>query len=66
MAFFVIVAWQLIEKGSTLWKTGELTETLKIIYYPFIYAVAFGCAVLTLVCLGDLIKMLFPGKEGGR
>ncbi len=66
IAFFVIVAWQLIVKGNTLWKTGELTETLKIIYYPFIYAVAFGCTVLTLVCLGDLIKTLFPGREGGR
>ena len=66
MAFFVIVTWQLIVKGNTLWRTGELTETLKIIYYPFIYAVAFGCAVLTFVCFGDFLKALFPGKDGGR
>lgn len=66
MVFFAIVAWQLAEKGTTLWKTGELTETLKIIYYPFIYAAATGCAVLALVCLSDLIGIFFPGKEGGR
>jgi len=66
MAFFIIVTWQLIVKGNTLWRTGELTETLKIIYYPFIYAAAFGCAVLALVCLGDLLKALFHGKESGR
>ena len=66
MAFFVIVTWQLIVKGNTLWRTGELTETLKIIYYPFIYAVAFGCAVLTFVCFGDLLNALFPRKDGGR
>jgi len=66
MAFFVIVTWQLVVKGNILWKTGELTETLKIIYHPYIYAVAFGCAVLTLVCFGDLLRVLFPGKDGDR
>jgi len=66
MVFFIIVTWQLVVKGNVLWRTGELTETLKIIYYPFIYAVAFGCAVLTLVCFGDLLKELFPGKDGGK
>ncbi|MFH1976052.1 MAG: TRAP transporter small permease [Pseudomonadota bacterium] len=66
MAFFIIVTWQLAVKGNTLWRTGELTETLKIIYYPFIYAVAFGCAVLALVCFGDLLRVLFPGKDGGK
>jgi len=66
MAFFIIVTWQLVVKAITLWKTGELTETLKIIYYPFIYAVALGCAVLTLVCFGDLLRVLFPGKDGGK
>jgi len=66
MAFFIIVTWQLAVKGITLWKTGELTETLKIIYYPFIYAVAFGCAVLALVCFGDLLSAFFPGKDGGK
>jgi len=66
MAFFMIVTWQLAVKGINLWRTGELTETLKIIYYPFIYAVAFGCAVLALVCFGNLLRALFPGKDGDR
>jgi TRAP-type C4-dicarboxylate transport system permease small subunit len=66
MAFFIIVTWQLAVKGNTLSRTGELTETLKIIYYPFIYAVALGCAVITLVCFGDLLRTLFPGKDGGK
>lgn len=65
-AFFIIVTWQLAVKAITLWKTGELTETLNIIYYPFIYAVAFGCAVLALVCFGDLLRALFSGKDGGK
>ncbi len=42
LAFFVVAAWQIAVKATTLWKTGEVTETLRIIYYPFTYAVAAG------------------------
>jgi len=63
MSFFAFVTWQITKYGTTLWKTGEMTETLRIIYYPFTYAVAFGCAALSLVFLADLLKLLFPEKE---
>jgi TRAP-type C4-dicarboxylate transport system permease small subunit len=63
MVFFAIVAWQISRYGTTLWQTGEVTETLRIIYYPFTYGVALGCAVLSLVFLTDLMKSLSPGKE---
>ncbi|QTA78607.1 TRAP transporter small membrane protein DctQ domain-containing protein [Desulfonema limicola] len=59
MAFFAVMAWQLFEKGSILFKTGEVTETLRIIYYPFTYGTALGCGFLALVFLGDLIKIIF-------
>jgi len=61
--FFGIAAWQIAMKATTLMKTGEVTETLRIIYYPFTYAVAFGCLVLALVMLTDLLKNLIPPKE---
>jgi len=56
--FFALVAWQMAEKAATLWRTGEVTETLRIIYYPITYGVAFGCAVLGLVFLADLARAL--------
>jgi TRAP-type C4-dicarboxylate transport system permease small subunit len=62
--FFGIAAWQIAVKATTLMNTGEVTETLRIIYYPFTYAVAFGCLVLALVMLTDLLKSLIPQKEG--
>jgi TRAP-type C4-dicarboxylate transport system permease small subunit len=62
--FFSIAAWQIAVKANTLMDTGEVTETLRIIYYPFTYAVAFGCLVLALVMLTDLLKSLIPQKEG--
>lgn len=61
--FFGIAAWQIAVKATTLRTTGEITETLRIIYYPFTYAVAFGCGVLALVMLTDLLKSLIPQKE---
>ena len=62
MAFFAITGWQITKRATTLWRTGEITETLRIIFYPFTYAVAFGCFVLTLVLLVDFLKALNQGK----
>lgn len=55
-AFFAIVAWQLADKAAVLHETGEVTETLRMAYYPFTYAVAAGCAVLAVVFLAELVK----------
>jgi TRAP-type C4-dicarboxylate transport system permease small subunit len=63
MVFFAIVGWRIALYATTLWKTGEITETLRIIYYPFTYGVSLGCFVLSLVLLVDLLKLFFAGKE---
>lgn len=62
--FFSIAGWQIAVKATTLMDTGEVTETLRIIYYPFTYAVAFGCLVLALAMLTDLLKSMVPQKDG--
>jgi TRAP-type C4-dicarboxylate transport system permease small subunit len=64
MGFFAVVAWQISRYGITLLKTGEVTETLRIIYYPFTFGVALGCATLSLVFLTDLLKSVVPMKAG--
>lgn len=61
--FFGIAAWQISIKAKTLMNTGEVTETLRIIYYPFTYGVAFGCVALSLILFADLIKSFIPDKE---
>jgi len=63
MIFFAIAGWQIAKWATTLWKTGEVTETLRIIFYPFTYGVALGCLTLTLVLLVDLLKVLIEGKR---
>ena len=63
MSFFILVSWQITTWATTLRTTGEVTETLRIIYYPFTYAAAFGCGVLALVFLVDFLKILLPEKR---
>lgn len=64
--FFSILGWYMIEKALTLKNTGELSETLRIIYYPFILAVAFGFFILALALLTDFLKAVLIRKEGAK
>ncbi len=61
--FFALAAWHVMQKALTLKRVGELSETLRIIYYPFTLAVAFGCLILCLALFTDFLKALFPPKE---
>jgi len=63
MVFFAVVSWRITGYASTLLKTGEITETLRIVYYPFTYGVALGCAVLSLVFLTELLESFYPKGE---
>ena len=63
MIFFALAGWQIGKWATTLWRTGEVTETLRIIFYPFTYGVAFGCILLSFVLLVDFLKMLIQGKR---
>ena len=60
MVFFSLAAWKISEKASIIRNTGEVTETLRIAYHPFTYAVAVGCAVFAMVFFVHLINVLSP------
>jgi len=64
--FFFITAWHVVQKALTLKNAGELSETLRIIYYPFTFAVAFGCFILALALFTDFLKVVLPQKEGKK
>lgn len=55
--FFVLAAWQTARWATTLWRVNELSETLRIIYYPFVYGVSLGCLVIALVLVIDMLKL---------
>lgn len=62
MIFFVLTAWQVSVFATTIWKRGETSETLRIIYHPFVYLVALCCALLAFVLFIDFLKSLVPEK----
>lgn len=63
MAFFGIVARQVFIWGLNLMKTGEVSETLKIPYYAFVYCVSFGFAVMAFTLLLEFIAELGRNRK---
>jgi TRAP-type C4-dicarboxylate transport system permease small subunit len=63
MIFFAVLGWQICRLANTLRQTGEVTETLRIVYYPFTYGVGLGCFLLALVLLVDFLKLFFNHNE---
>jgi len=62
LIFFILVAWQSALYASAIWKRGETSETLRIIYHPFVYVVALCCLLLSLVLLVDFLKSIATVK----
>jgi len=56
--FFAIISWQVLVWGMKISRSGEVSETLKIVFHPFIYSVSFGFAVFSLTLLIDFLKNL--------
>ena len=63
LVFFSVVSWQTFVCGKRLMQTGELSETLKIAYYPFVFLVSLGFAVLALTIFLDLIESVWTRGE---
>ena len=61
--FFGIVAWQVLVWGARIMAAGEVSETLKVVYHPFIFGVAVGFGLLTLTCLLDIPRAFGKGEE---
>jgi len=64
LVFFSIVSWQTFVYGKRLMLTGEVSETLKIAYYPFVFLVSAGFAVLALTVLLDLVETIWVRRDG--
>lgn len=64
MIFFGLIAWVILKWGIKIAGSGEVSETLKIAYYPFIYSVALGFGFLCLTLLLDFLHTVL--KKGGN
>lgn len=62
LLFSIGVAWKMAEYGLTIARSGELSETIKIPTWPFIFAVSAGFAVLACTVVLDIIRSLLPAE----
>jgi TRAP-type C4-dicarboxylate transport system permease small subunit len=64
LGIFSVVTWQCIELANQMRRAGEVTMTALLPFYPYIYAVAFGVALLCLVIIVDIITSLNKAVKG--
>jgi TRAP-type C4-dicarboxylate transport system permease small subunit len=58
---FFLIGWNLIKYGMDLQKSGEVSLTLQMPFYPVAYGVGVCCFVQCLVLVCDIMK-IFGGK----
>jgi len=64
MGIFSLVTWQCIVLANDMRRVGEVSMSAHISFYPYIYGIAFGCGLLCMVILIDLIKSLVKVIKG--
>jgi TRAP-type C4-dicarboxylate transport system permease small subunit len=61
IVLFLLIAWNLIRYGMDLHKSGEVSATLRMPFYPIAYGIAVSCFIQCLVMVCDIVK-IFGGK----
>jgi len=57
-ALFGLIAWQSILYASNLMHTGEVSMTLQMPIFPFVYGISIGSGILCLVLLIEFFQSL--------
>jgi len=60
--FFILAGLETGKWAAFLVQTGEISETLQIIYHPFVFATSAGCFALAFVLFVDTLKTLTSEK----
>jgi TRAP-type C4-dicarboxylate transport system permease small subunit len=58
MALFFLVGWNMFKYGMDLQKSGEVSLTLQLPFYPVAYGVGLCCFILCLVFVCDIVKII--------
>lgn len=57
IALFGIISWNLMIMGRDMYRSGEVSLTLQLPFYPVAYGIAFAMFVQCLVLVCDIIKI---------
>lgn len=58
---FLMIGWNLIKYGMDLQRSGEVSPTLQMPFYPVAYGIGICCFIQCLVLLCDILK-IFGGE----
>jgi TRAP-type C4-dicarboxylate transport system permease small subunit len=58
---FLMIGWNLMKYGMDLYRSGEVSLTLQVPFYPVAYGIGISCFIQCLVLAYDIVKIL-----GGR
>lgn len=58
IGLFVMIGWNLIRYGGDLYKSGEVSLTLQLPFYPVAYGLGICCFIQCLVLFCDMAKVL--------
>ena len=53
---FALIAWECAHYGNDLKTAGEVSMTLRLPFYPVLYAIALAAAVVCLVIVSGIFK----------
>jgi len=55
---FVLIGWNLLKYGLDLQRSGEVSPTLHMPFYPVAYGIGICCFIQCLVMICDIVKIL--------
>jgi len=55
---FALIGWNLLKMAGDLQRSGEVSPTLHVPFYPVVYAIGAACLVQVLVLTADIVKVL--------
>jgi len=62
MAFFVVLTWRTFDYGLVVQKSGEVSMTQNIPFFPFIYGLSFCYLVTLFVILVEFLKTIYKSR----
>lgn len=62
-AFFAVAGVEVVDFGNFMVATGELSETLRLPYYWFVWGVGGGCLLMAFVLFVDMLASLRKTPE---
>ncbi len=58
LGLFGLIGWNLMKMGVDLQRSGEVSPTLHVPFYPVVYAIGIVCLIQVLVMIADIMKVM--------